>query len=139
MLVDNTKMSITWEQLEPDMGLRNVAIQEVEDQLMVLENMQKRDISVTCYQQTYESITGFMLEIKKLHSAFRKKAFDNDLLQNKDYKNDAKVLVEWQIKQWNRLDKLKPGKMPVLSPIYPEKRSGVECRCTGEYYAGCIA
>ena len=57
-------MALTWEQLEPDMGLRNVAIQEVEDQLIVLKNMQKRDISVTCYQQTHESVMGFMLEIK---------------------------------------------------------------------------
>ena len=118
-------MSLTWEELEADTGLRNVAIQEVEVQLMVLESMQKRDISVTCYQHTYETIAGFMLEIKQLQSNFRRKAFENELSQNKDFKEDAKALVEWKMKQWNRLDKLKPSKMPILSPIIPDQSQGL--------------
>ena len=92
-------MGLTWEELKTETCLRNVAIQEVEDQLMVLESMKKMDISVTCYQHTHDSIAGFMLEIKKLHSNFRKKAFENDLLQDKDYKKDAKALVGWQMTQ----------------------------------------
>ena len=109
-------MALSWEELREDTCLRNVAIQEVEDQLMVLENMKKTDISVTCYQHTYDNIEGFMLDIKKLHSSFRTKAFENNLLLDKEYKKDAKALVQWQMTQWNRLDKLRPSKMPVLSP-----------------------
>ena len=52
-------MELTWEDLKEDTCLRNVAIQEVEDQLMVLENMKKLDISVTCYQHTYENKERF--------------------------------------------------------------------------------
>ena len=66
-------MSMTWEQLSVDTHLRNVAVQEVEDQLLVLESMNKKDISVSCFQFAYKSIEGFILEIKELYSNFRKK------------------------------------------------------------------
>ena len=106
-------MSLSKEELMAETCLRNVATQEVEDLLMALESMKKQDISITCYQHTYESIQGFMLDIKKLHSSFRMKAFDNNLSQDPDVKKDAQALVKWQLSQWNRLDKLRPNKMPV--------------------------
>ena len=98
---------------------------------MVLENMRTKDISVTCYQHAYKSIKGFMLDIKKLHSSFRKKAFENDLLQNKHYKDDAKALVKWQMKQWNRLDKLKPKAMSSPSPTKHEQGQGLSLSAQG--------
>ena len=88
-------MALTWAELSVDVRLRNIAVQEVDDQLSVLEAMKPKDITVICYQHVYESIEGFMLDIKKLHSSFRKKAFENDLSQDQNYKKDAKALVEW--------------------------------------------
>ena len=61
----------TWEDIYPD-TMRNIVVNEIEDELIALERMQKRDISLTCYQKVYESIEGFMLDFKKLHSAFRR-------------------------------------------------------------------
>ena len=112
-------MSLTWEQLSVDIHLRNVAVQEVEDQLLVLEAMKKNEISVSCYQYAYNSIEGFILEIKELHSNFRKKASENGLLTDKEFQNDAKELVKWQMDSWNRLDKLKPRAM--TSAAIPEQ------------------
>ena len=102
-----------------DTDLRNVAIQEIEDQLSVLEAMKKNEISVSCFQYAYNSIKGFILEIKKLHSNLRKKASENGLLSDRDFQNDAKALVKWQMNSWNRLNKLKPKTM--TSVIKPEQ------------------
>ena len=122
-------MSLTWEQLSVDIHLRNVAVQEVEDQLLVLESMNKRDISVTCFQFAYRSIEGFILEIKELHSNFRKKAAENGLLTNKDFKTDAKELVRWQMDSWNRLDKLKPR--AVTNPAIPDQSQTLTFQAQG--------
>ena len=117
-------MSLTWKQLSVDTHLRNVAVQEVEDQLSVLESMSKRDISVTCFQFAYRSIEGFILEIKELHSNFRKKAAENKLLADENFKADAIALVKWQMESWNRLDKLKPKAVPDQSQTLTYQAQG---------------
>ena len=122
-------MSMTWEELSEDTHLRNVSVQEVEDQLSVLEAMKKSDISVSCYQYAYTSIEGFILDIKRLHSSFRKKASENNLLTNKNYQDDAKALVKWQMDSWNRLDKLKPKAMP--SAVKPEQGQALSLSAQG--------
>ena len=111
--------SLTWEQLRVDTQLRNVAVQEVEDQLFILESMNKKDISVSCFQFAYKTIEGLILEIKQLHSSFRKKAAENGLTSNEDFQNDAREVVKWQMDSWNRLDKLKPKAMP--NPAMPDQ------------------
>ena len=68
-LSDTGEENLTWEQIYPD-TIRNFAVQEVEDEMMALESMNKRDISSICYQQVYKSVEGFMLDIKKLILTF---------------------------------------------------------------------
>ena len=106
---DNGDEPKTWEDIYPD-TMRNVVVSEIEDQLFALEQMSKRDISLTCFQKVYESIEGFMLEFKKLHSAFRRVVYENDLSQHKKFVEDSKATCQWQINVWNRLDKTKPAK-----------------------------
>ena len=62
--IEGDGVPLTWDELEKDTYTRNVRYLEVEDQLLVLENMVKKDISVACYQHAYASIEGFMLEVK---------------------------------------------------------------------------
>ena len=66
-------MTLTWEELCVDTQLRTVVTQEVEDLLLILESMPKRDISVTSFQFTYKSVEDLMLDLKQIHSSFRKK------------------------------------------------------------------
>ena len=91
MAVSDTGENLTWEQIYPD-TIRNFAVQEVEDEMMALECLNKRDISSICYQQVYKSVEGFMLDIKKLHSNFRRTIYDNDLSQNVKYIKDTKAI-----------------------------------------------
>ena len=67
-------MPLTWEELRVDTQLRTVVTQEVEDHLFILESMTKKDISVTSFQFTYKSVEGLILDLKQLHSSFRKKS-----------------------------------------------------------------
>ena len=117
----DAKMPITWDELKVDTHLRTVLTQEVEDHLSVLESMHKRDISVSSYQFTYKEVESLMLDLKALNAAFRKKAAENALLKNEHFQADCKALVKWQLEVYNRLDKLKPSKMP--NPVVSEASS----------------
>ena len=68
-----TMASLTWDQIQPDINLRNILESEVEDHLAMLEEIDKKDISVTCYDATYEQVMGIIVDIKELHSTFHKK------------------------------------------------------------------
>ena len=107
------KMSLSWDELKTDTHLRTVLTQEVEDHLSVLESMRKSDISVSSYQFTYKAVEGLILDLKALHAAFRKKAAENGLLENEHFKADSRATVKWQLTIYNRLDKLRPSKMPI--------------------------
>ena len=72
-------MALTWEQFGKEIQIRNVATMEVEERLDILESMVKTDITRMCFQNMYEEIAGFMLDIKSMQSAFRKKAFEAGL------------------------------------------------------------
>ena len=72
-------MALTWEELQKEIQIRNLATMEVEERLDILESMVKSDITRTCYQNMYKQIAGFMLDIKALQSEFRKKAFEAEL------------------------------------------------------------
>ena len=109
-------MALTWEELQKEIQIRNLAIMEVEERLDILESMVKTDITRTCYQNMYEQIAGFMLDIKSLQSEFRKKAFEAELSKNKHFLTDCKAVVKWQVTSWNRLDKLRPRAMPIPNP-----------------------
>ena len=106
------KMAVTWEQLSVETHLRNVITSEVEDHLYTLEKMTKKDISVTSFQYVHKSVESLMLDLKAIHASFRKKAADGGLLDNKQFVADSRAVVKWQLEIWNRLDKLKPNKMP---------------------------
>ena len=103
------KPKFTWDQIYPD-AVRNIVVQEIEDNLFALERMNKKDISLICYQKVYESIEGFMLDVKKLHFQFRRVVYDNDLSQHEKFIEDTRVTYKWQINVWNRIDKMRPGK-----------------------------
>ena len=107
------KMSLSWDELKTDTHLRTVLTQEVEDHLSVLESMRKNDISVSSYQFTYKAVEGLIVDLKALHAAFRKKAAENGLLENEHFKADSRATVKWQLTIYNRLDKLRPSKMPI--------------------------
>ena len=114
-------MTLTWEELRVDTQLRTVVTQEVEDHLFILESMPKKDISVTSFQFTYNSVESLILDLKQLHSNFRKKAAENGLTSNENFQADAREVIKWQIGIWNRLDKLKPRNMP--NPAMPDQAS----------------
>ena len=105
-------MAVTWEDLEKDILVRNIATMEVEQRIETLEAMVKSDISRTCYTKMYEEISGFMLDIKSLQSEFRKRVFEANLQKEDKFLADCKAVVKWQIDCWNRVDKLRPYKTP---------------------------
>ena len=107
---------MTWEELQKEIQIRNLATMEVEERIDILESMVKTDITRTCYQNMYEQIAGFMLDIKSLQSEFRKKAFEAGLMKNEHFLTDCKAIVQWQVTSWNRLDKLRPRAMPIPNP-----------------------
>ena len=77
--------------------LRNIVTSEVDDIVISLENMHKRDITVTAFQFAYNQVEGLMVDLKGIHADFRKKAAANKLLQNEHFIEDARALVKWQI------------------------------------------
>ena len=81
---------LTWEQLEEETHLRNISYLEVEHQLTVMESYVKKDISITMYHHAYAAIEGYMLEVKRLHANFRRKAFANKLAKNPKFLDDSK-------------------------------------------------
>ena len=109
-------MAPTWEELQKEIQIRNLATMEVEERLDILEGMVKSDITRTCYQNMYEQISGFMLDIKAMQSGFRKRVFEANLQKNEQFLADCKAVVKWQVLSWNRLDKLKPLRMPYPNP-----------------------
>ena len=106
------RMLLTWDELHVDTHLWTVVTQEVEDHLSILESMPKKDIPVTGFQFTYNTVEGLILDLKQLHATFHKKAAENGLLSDANFQADARATIKWQIDIWNRLDKLKPRNMP---------------------------
>ena len=51
---------LTWEEFEKKLILLNVPTMEVEDLLFVLENMPKKDISISAYEQARSSLEGYI-------------------------------------------------------------------------------
>jgi len=62
-----------------------------------LEKLGKGKDTVSCYQFTFNTIQGLILDIKKQHSEFRRKVEENGLQDNDYLKTDAQDLVEWSL------------------------------------------
>ena len=102
------KMSLTWEQLSVETHLRNIVTSEVDDLVIGLETLHKRDITPTSFNFVYNRVEGLMLDLKEIHASFRKKVADAKLLQNEQFIEDSRAMVKWQLETWNKLDKLRP-------------------------------
>ena len=68
-------MVLTWEELEKDIQIRNVATMEVEDRLGVLESMVKSDITKLCVQTHARRDFRFYARYKNHAIEFPKKGF----------------------------------------------------------------
>ena len=51
---------LSWEEFSNKLILLNVPTMEVEDLLSVLENMPKKDISISAYEQARSSLEGYI-------------------------------------------------------------------------------
>ena len=100
---------ITWEQLSVETHLRNIVTSEVDDLVIGLETLHKRDITPTSFNFVYNRVEGLMLDLKEIHASFRKKVADAKLLQNEQFIEDSRAIVKWQLETWNKLDKLRPN------------------------------
>ena len=113
-------MTLTWDELCVETHLRDVITSEIDDHVIGLESMNKRDISVSAFNFAFSSVESLMLDLKALHAGFWGKAAENGLLENESFKEDSRSVVKFQVDIWNRLDKLKPKNM--LNPA-----SGPQC------------
>ena len=112
-------MALSWDQLSVETHLRNIVTSEIDDIVISLESMTKRDITPTAFQFAYNQVEGLMVDLKTIHADFRKKAAVNKLLDNEHFVEDARAIVKWQIDVWNKFDKLRPNKMQILPASDP--------------------
>ena len=101
-------MTLTWDELCVETHLRDVITSEIDDHVIGLESMNKRDISVSAFNFAFSSVENLMLDLKALHAGFRRKAAENGLLENESFKEDSRSVVKFQVDIWNRLDRLRP-------------------------------
>ena len=62
---------LTWDQLKPEIYLRNVLVLEAEQHLECLEAYNKREITLVTYDTTHEQVMGTINKLKVVHAAFR--------------------------------------------------------------------
>ena len=58
-----------------------------------------------------KAVNGLIQDIKLIHQNFRRKAADNNLLEDEGFVADAQSLVSWYLLCYNRLDKIRPKVM----------------------------
>ena len=100
-----------WEQLEKELIGRKLIQLEVEENIKGLESL-KAKVTYSSYNFVEKAVNGLIQDIKLIHQNFRRKAADNNLLEDEGFVADAQSLVSWYLLCYNRLDKIRPKVMP---------------------------